>query len=95
MPAPRHSPHASQASIFRRLHCDGRVPPVFDQSCCRGSFHGGCRIFPGQGAACRELLRVAIRPEVIEQLGRWAIEFDQEAEAAEARERRSARSRAE
>lgn len=50
--------------------------------------------FRDKARRCRELLRVAIRPEVIEQLGRWAIEFDEEAEAAEAREGRSARSRA-
>ena len=51
--------------------------------------------FRDKARRCRELLRVAIKPEVIEQLRRWSIEFDEEADAAEARERRPWRSFAE
>ena len=34
---------------------------------------------------CRELLRIAIRPEIKEQLRQWAEEFEEEAEALEGR----------
>ena len=42
--------------------------------------------FRDKARRCRELLRVAIKPEVIEQLRRWSIEFDEEADSMEARE---------
>ena len=32
---------------------------------------------------CRELLRIAVRPEVKEQLREWAAEFEEEAAALE------------
>jgi hypothetical protein len=47
--------------------------------------------FRDKARRCRELLRVAIKPEVIEQLRRWAIEFDEEADAVEARDRSPSR----
>ena len=37
---------------------------------------------------CRDLLRIAIRPEAKEQLRQWAEEFEEEAEALEGRRRR-------
>src|SRR5207247_1742270 len=37
---------------------------------------------------CRDLLRIAIRPEIKEQLRQWAEEFEEEAEALEGRRRR-------
>jgi hypothetical protein len=37
---------------------------------------------------CRDLLRIAVRQEVREQLREWAEDFEQEAEAMEGRRRR-------
>jgi hypothetical protein len=34
-------------------------------------------------ARCRELLRVAVRDDIREQLRQWAEEFDEQADAAE------------
>jgi len=39
---------------------------------------------------CRDLLRIAIRPDIKEQLRQWAEEFEKEAEALEGRRRRGA-----
>ena len=40
--------------------------------------------FRAQAEQCRELLNVAVRPEVIDQLHTWVREFEEEAEKAEA-----------
>ena len=37
---------------------------------------------------CRELLRIAVRPEVKEQLREWAEEFEEDAAALEGNTRR-------
>jgi hypothetical protein len=37
---------------------------------------------------CRELLRIAVRPEVKEQLREWAEEFEEDAAALEGSTRR-------
>jgi len=44
--------------------------------------------FREKAQRCRELLRVATAPEVIEQLRLWAREFDAEAAAVDGERRR-------
>jgi hypothetical protein len=39
---------------------------------------------------CRDLLRIAVRPEVKEQLRQWVDDFEDEAEATEGRRSRRA-----
>ncbi len=39
--------------------------------------------FRDKARRCRELLALALKPEVIEQLRLWAIEFDEQADSAE------------
>jgi hypothetical protein len=36
-------------------------------------------VFRERARRCRELLSIAVAPEVIEQLKTWALEFDEEA----------------
>ena len=46
--------------------------------------------FRAMAARCQELLRVAARDDVREQLRQWAADFEAEAEAVEKRADRSA-----
>ena len=39
--------------------------------------------FRAEAKRCRELLKVAVVPEVIDQLQTWAREFEEEAEEAD------------
>jgi hypothetical protein len=44
--------------------------------------------FRAMAQRCRDLLRIAVRPEVKEQLRQWAEDFEDEAEAAKGRRSR-------